>query len=537
MNKLFKIIAIFLVFNVLLFALEPIVDIEADKSNIVSGESVKITLSITANKNAKIKIGKFDNFDGVKILNKKLIKNYDTVAVGDKTEEIVEKSLIFVLKPKKDIKIKPILVVIDGKEFKTAPFNISLIKEKVTKPKPKKKPANLKFGFKMSIDKSKVVVGEPFIVTLILSQPIDMPVSDIKYNEPKFKNCTVTSLGGTQLSNNPNFITRIAKYAVIANKAGVIKAKPAVANLNMQITPQAESVFGFFGDNSQIKTIKTNSVTVSVEKKPANAQIVGDYIIKSTVTKKNISGNKQINYTLIIKGIGDLSSLDELNLNIDGITIYPEDATVKKEIKNGKIVSSYSKKFVFIADSDFTIPSFEIDAYSPTKKKLYALRTKPVVIKVKSKRSIINALKQKTKSITSSKKQATTTPEIVTKSKPSEVAEVVLDVDYYKQKIDEANNSTKTILWFIVGLLAGIVGTMFAPKLINLIKTKDEKSALYGSYHEALNILYPHTTKSAEIEEMVKALYEIINGNKEMEQELDKAKLDKIIAKIKKSKK
>jgi len=541
MNRIFKVFILFILFTKLIFAIEPIVTADVDKSSIYSGESVDITLSVIANKDSKIEFTHLKDINGVKTVKRKSSVSYDTVENGDKTEDIVEKKIIYTIKPTKNLDISPFIVKVDDKEYKSEALKITIIKD-TKKEEPIKKVKKREFLFKILTDKKNVYELEPFIVTILLKEPVELASPSIKIEEPKFKNCKVTKLRILpQNQHETDYITIMEQYLVTPKKEGVINVAPITAEINMQLTPQVESMFGFFGSQSQIKRLKSNSLKVSVSAKPQKAQIVGNYTIKQSINKTKTSPNKQIVYSYKIEGVGDLTTFNDKNIKIDGVTIFPKDAKVNLEIKDGKVISSYEKKYVFISDRDFTIPSINIKAFSPTKKRLYSLSLKPIHITVTSKKAAIsNILLNNTNNPTKKESVSQSLPTNSAKSATTEknvkdntLVETVLDTKYYQEKLKKLENPINRLYMLILGIVIGILITILTPKLIALIRTKDEKSELYGSYHEALNILYPHITESSDIEEMVKQLYEVTNGNREIK--IDNKKLDKMVAKVIKS--
>jgi len=523
-----KIILLVILFTKSILAIEPIFTAEVDKSSIYSAESVDITLDLIANKDANITFTHMEDINGVEIIKRKSLISHDTVANGDKTEDIVEKKIIYTIKPKKNLKIEPFKVKVNNKIYKSNSLKISIIKDE-KKPIVTKKAKAKKIIFKLITNKLNIYEGEPFIVTVILKEPVELASPDIKISEPKFKDCKVVKLHTLPPNNHESeYITIIENYLVTPKKSGLLNISPITAEINMQITPQVESMFGFFGAQSQVKRVKSNALKISILPKPKNVDIIGDYTIKYNINKTKTSANKQIVYSYEISGYGDLSTFKTQDIKINGVTIYPKDAKIKTVIKDQKVVSVYKKEYVLISDQDFTIPSIQINAFSPIKKKLYNLSVKPIHITIISKKAINTILNNKDLSTNSINTSNLAKKNIHNTQKNKENStEIVLDTKYYQKRIQELSNPLNSILTFILGVLTGVILTIYLPKLLQLIKVKDEKSQLYGSYHEALNILYPHITKSEDIEEMVKELYEVTNGNKEIK--IDNKKLDKMV--------
>jgi len=512
----------------MLWSFSPVVSLEADKTNIYPGEKVVITLSVIAKKEdeKKIKFVHQEKLSGLKIIKRGGEDSYDTIADGNKQIDVVEKKIFYTIKPSKKVTIKPLNLFVGDREYKTNSVTINIIKdttppkkvEKKPKPLPKPSMKDIKKAIKITLSSNKKEVAqfEPLIITVKATEPLDAPISNVEYKDPSFKDFQlIKKVEKTQ--NSKKSLIRVIRYILLPKKSGLFSIEPAQLSFTLNMAPAMVASFGFFNSSMQVESVRSNPLKIKVNKVPTNVDIIGNYKIETKINKKIVHQNEQVVYNIIIKGEGNLDELELPKLSIDNVTIYQEEPLIKKELVGDKFLTIYKQKYVFIAKNSFTIPSIRIKAYSPRFKRIYMLSTKPIDILVNS---TAPTLLQKTtlKSTPSSKES-------------KEELEAVVDTAYYKKRLQEANSKEPLMIAFSLGLFLGIFGVLFIPKMIRLIRYKNEKTPLYSSYNEALHILYPHTTKSKEYEEMVAMLYEIINGNKEIK--IDTKKLNRLIKAVK----
>lgn len=91
--------------------------------------------------------------------------------------------------------------------------------------------------------------------------------------------------------------------------------------------------------------------------------------MKYSLNTTNVKAHKPVNLTVKIAGNGSLKDFVFPDFEIDGVTVYSDDAEIVTDLNNSTVHSSYSKSFVFISDRDFTIPPRRISIYD-TKSKI-----------------------------------------------------------------------------------------------------------------------------------------------------------------------
>ncbi len=407
-------------------------------------------------------------------------QNWSLINGAMSNESSTTKSIQFV--PNQTMTIPAYTVTIDGKEYKTDPIEIKIVKS--TAPSSK---ANAAFGLTLKSSKDTVYVGESFMLTAYFSLRSDIGASpQVKYTPPVLSDFLVTDAGEKPAYIKGNYQIQEIDYIVTAQKEGNFTVNPASAKVGIadRNDPFARMMF------ARLKWYQTVSNALSIEVLPQaiDSDLIGDFRIESHIDAQEVNANKPVNLTVKIEGNGNLEGVEFPKYEIDGVTIYSDEAKIDTKVVNGKLYSIYSKSFAFISEEDFTIPERTFSLYDLKTKSLKSLKIDSYTIKIKAlKKSNAHTVAPVAKGVVQTNET---------------VNEVI------KEVIVEKNIEVKSVAWWIL-VLAFILG-MFVMYLLRFIpqrKTKPYKES------QALKILYGHISESTEIEEMVRKLYAKKNGD------------------------
>jgi hypothetical protein len=516
------------------------VSLTTSPKEVYSGEKLQVALNIDSLKRVKIEYPEIDKIANLPVISIKDSSRTIISKEGNATRSWARLTRTYTVIPTKDITIEPIEVKIDGESYTTKAHEI-----KVTGGSSK----GNKFLFRMSSSKKELVVGEPFIVTVELIEPVAFSSANIDYLAPKFEDFRVSTLGAGETVKKGNRLVRTIKYLLTPKSAGEFVIDPATAKIELQSGPEAQTPFAFFGTESQWKNIISNTISVKVKELPENVTLIGEFKVRQSINKLSSSAKTPVEMTLKISGRGSLDNLKELNYSIEGVKIYPKEPKIRHIADEKGIQSSYSRTFVFISDHDYTIPSITIKGYDTDKKALYELKSKPYTIHIKKSNNIMELLSgssssKESREVEAEPKVHSKIKEIVGEQKSSskvenisqanrKIEELLLDKEYLKRRYIKSSYSfTALILVGIIAFVLGLITAWYTPRFLGLFGAKKKMSSHYENYQEALSILYPHTTEDPKIEEMVKKLYEVVNGNSSIV--IDNAKLKQMVKKIKK---
>ena len=516
MRRFFKRFIVFLLFSGILFAES--VEVRVNSTRVTPGERLEVKI-IAVGKD--VNFPKIESVDGVVVENTKVFSKFQTQIINNKITQRNEKIVSFNLYPDKNITIPEFEVEIDGQKYKTKPVNIE-----VTKAKQSSSPAT-QFELKTYVDKKIVYLGEPIIFTVDAIEPSSSgaTVSQMNYIAPEFKNFFVKQLGGEQrVQENGKTVHRL-KYLLTPQKAGTILIPPAGLKIGVEDLNAPADPFGLFGSPVKWYTMRSKPIRIEVKESPKDVNLIGNFEVLAKVDKQKVRANEPVNYVLTIKGEGNLEDLEDPVFDIAGVTVYSDNPVVKSKIDGDKLYSIYLKKYVFISDSSFTIPEVvfkEFDYTTNTRKE----------IKTPSFDILINGTPVARNNLSSGAGVANPNP-FGGKSGIENNSSILEDSVYYAKKEYE-EKSAMLPFYIFVSFLAGMMAMFAIMKLFkkskrvrNLISKEKQVLKNYTT-KEALDLLYPHTSDSPEVESMVKNLYLVLKGRRALHT-IDKDKLNKMI--------
>ncbi len=520
-----KIAKVLIIFTLLLsIAFGASVEIRVNSTRVTTGERLDVKI-IAEGKD--VTFPKIDNIDGVAVENLKTTQKSQMRIINGAITQKNEKILQFSLYPDKNITIPRFRVKIDGKKYLTQPIEIEVVKGQ------KKASPTKNFSISTYVDKKAVYVGEPIIFTVDVSEPNNSgsTVAKLEYLPPEFKGFFVKQIGGEKLIRKKDTTIHQLKYLLTPQKSGKIVIPPAGLKVGVEDINAPADPFGLFGAPIKWYSLRSKSIDVEVLAPPKGIDLIGDFKVNATVDKSSTKANEPVNYTLEITGEGSLEDLEDPIFNIPGVTIYSDAAQVKSKLIGDKLISTYIKKYVFISDRSFTIPEVKFKEFNFKNKKEITLKTKSFDIKVEG--SFVNSQTQPTPNQT-----APASAQVIPKSFDTNGSILEDSVYYAKKEYEE--KAAMLPFYSIVAFIAGMMAMFALMKLLknnkrvqNFIK-KEKRILHHYTTKEALDILYPHTSDSAEVEEMVKRLYLVYKGKRAMHT-IDKAKLDELIKKYDKN--
>jgi len=474
--------------------------VEATVSNteVVSGNTVQLRIKAVGDDAVFPDI---QMIDGHKVIgtNSGSSSSYSFINGDMKSEHTTTKTFTFV--PSKDMTIPSYDIEIDGKVYKTDPIKIRIVKSNA--------PVGQNsdpFSLKMRANKTKVMVGESLMVTVYFSLKNGVRLSqDIQYTQPTFPGFIVMEGDEKNAYFKGDYQVQEVRYILTAQEEGNFTATPAYARVGIADRSRRD-IFGMtFG--TQWKQAASNTLEIEVLPQPKESDLVGDFRVDTTIDAQEVKANKPVNMTVKIEGKGNLESFEFPKYEIDGVTVYSDEAKVETKVIDGEIHSSYSKSFAFISEEDFTIPERSFSMLSLEDQKIKTVKVDGYDISIK-----------KTKSTVASTEDTQMHGVVQTNIEPA-TAEMTA------QKQTEA----KSTAWWMLAVAFGS-GALFILLLQHLPRLKSRSANPYKE-SEALKILYTHMSEDAQVEAMVRKLYARKNGDKTVE--IDKKLLKEMVERYK----
>ncbi len=506
MTRIKKLLFVLFAIPYALFTLLNAAGVEATVSNteVVQGNMVQLKITADGNKAAFPNI---QEIGGVPVLGKHQGQNNSYTYINGKMKNTRTTTLVLTFAPQKDMTIPSYLVNVDGTEYKTKPIDIKIVKSTLPKAG-----GNAKFSLQLKSDKKSVIVGEPLLATVYFSLQQGVRLSENpQYNKPEFKGFFVKEVGEEKSYHAGDRQVTELRYMLIPQSEGNFTVGPATAKIGIADRNRRDMFGRFFG--TTWVPIASNTIDIEVKAKPQESDLVGSFTMEQHIDSQSVKANKPVNLTVKITGEGSLEDFEFPNYEIDGVTIYSDDAKITSDLSNHTITSTYVKSFAFISDHDFVIPAKNISVYDTKSKTLKQLKIPSYKISIEGTKQEIPAVAS---TFEAKKGVVQTNLKVPQKS--------MLDNGEPEAPVEE--NATE---WWMV-ILAFVSG-MIVMALVRYLPSFKMKTHV-GNYSEveALKILYPHMSESAEIEEMVRKLYAKKNGDKSVV--IDKKTLNEIVEKV-----
>lgn len=343
----------------------------------------------------------------------------------------------------------------------------------------------------MKSDKDSVFIGEPIVVSVIISEKAGVAVNGSKYEKPDFSGFLVKEAKNNITTIENGYEKTKLNYILIPQKAGTFNIKPAKADISVQNGVQSLEFMGIVMQTSspKIEHLVSNSLSIAVKPAPLNIDLVGDFTISAIPNIIQSKANKPIILTLNIEGNGVVDDMHDLDYGIDGVTTYANKAKISQNFSNTTFKSSYQKEYIFVSDHSFIIPAQTISIFNPT--------TNSIEKKALPSQNI------------------TITGGSITKA------------DGVISEQDEKDNGSIISSWLggAIGFISGLViALLFGWLMLN--KSKKPKIALNVN---VISKLLPYAKYDIEADEMVRNLYAKQKGDKNIK--IDKKKLKQLLTK------
>ncbi len=455
-----------------------------DDTDVVEGNSVRVTLEASGSNVQFPVIDRVGSYpvEGVSNMSQSSMKMIN----GKMTQEHVKKQIV-TFTPNKAMTIPAFSIQVDGETLKTDPIEIKVVKAAAPTPG-----TSRKFSLDMVTNKKSVYVGEPLLLSVYFNESRQSDLMKVAYQKPEVKDFFVKEVGEEKTYHKGGYLVHELRYLLTPKYEGNLTIEPARAKV-AERGRRKDDFFGTFFDTPVWSQIVSSRVNVDVKPAPEETDLVGDLTLKETIDAVKVKANKPVNLTITISGEGNLEEFEGPSYDIDGVTIYSDDAKVESRLSGAELISSWEKKYVFIADHNFTIPSRSFSLFDYKSGKVKTLQTQAHQITVKG-----------------GKAAAT----VVHAAEPpaARAASSAEPVQAEQPKAAEAFAFAADPWMLLLAFGGGIILTLGTLKLLPLLKWKRRISPMRES--EALKILYPHTNDNPQVEAMVRDLYAKKGGDK-----------------------
>jgi hypothetical protein len=100
------------------------------------------------------------------------------------------------------------------------------------------------------------------------------------------------------------------------------------------------------------------------------------------VDKKETKANEPVNFTVSIKGEGNVDDIENFILNINEAVVYADKPIKKTVLQSGRVEGEFSQKFAIVSNRNYQIPSLTFTYFDKNKKESVTKTTAPIDISV-----------------------------------------------------------------------------------------------------------------------------------------------------------
>ncbi len=311
--------------------------------------------------------------------------------------------------------IDPAVAVVDGKEVKSNPITIEVIKqtsasqqqqnqvgEQQEQAQTRDDLPNTELFVGVDVSRRSVYLGEPIYATLKVYTRVSLAnFEDLKF--PSFN-----GFWSQEIETTPNIefkreningkiynVGIIKKYLLFPQQNKSIEIDPfELVVLYQQRARSSQSIFDdFFGSVETFrKRLVSKPITINVMDLPANAPEsfkggVGNFKLEPSLDKKVVKTNEAITLKLKVTGTGNIKLIESPKVGFpEGFEVF--DPKTSDNINTSANGATGSKLFEYVAiprtPGKFTIPPIEFTYFDPAKAQYVTLKSDEYSIKVTS---------------------------------------------------------------------------------------------------------------------------------------------------------
>ncbi|MCO4783570.1 MAG: protein BatD [Candidatus Cloacimonetes bacterium] len=255
------------------------------------------------------------------------------------------------------------------------------------------------------LKKNKLVSGEQTLYVLKVFRPVNKTnYSRISFSLPETTDVILEEKKSSQKDyqkkvNNELYQVTEVSIPMFALKSGQWEIPPASVNYfvkDKSRRSRRRSFFDSFFDDDLFgggkkKQSWTDSLKLEVNEieqtKPANfSNLIGAFKIEQTLSKTDLSTDDNLTLKLKVTGIGNLSDLVEIPVDVPGFKIYPdgEGDLIEKKDQDGFLggIKEFSYALVPNQTGEMPVGPFELSYFHPKQNKFIKVQTKEQLVKV-----------------------------------------------------------------------------------------------------------------------------------------------------------
>jgi hypothetical protein len=262
-------------------------------------------------------------------------------------------------------------VEIDGRTYRSKPFQVRIIEAEA------KKPESQDVYLTATVSNDNPYVGEQVIYTWRFVRRVQ--VSDAQLVAMDFEGFLAEDLGEIREYNTTRggqrYLVSEIRKALFPQEEGVLTIPPSQLQCKVLVETRSRrrSLFDAFGSQrAESKVLRSPPIKVTVRPRPAAPSgfsgLVGKFALSSKISKRQLRVGESATWKLTVSGTGNVAMIGEPKLpKMDQFKIYDDKPTSSIERAGAELRGSrsYSKALVPLISGELTLPAVALTYFDP----------------------------------------------------------------------------------------------------------------------------------------------------------------------------
>ncbi len=333
-----------------------------DRSLIKKGETVTLMVRVEGK---KIMMPPISSVCGVRV------ESFDHRTVLDSGKGAFQKAEIysFGFRPSADCVIEPIAVEVDGTESYSQPLRLKVYTWLAKR--------DTGITVRLRSSKKELYVGEPFELELIVKKP-ETEKMVVSAAAPEMEHIWVKKIFKTADTKESGYSIAMTRYLLAAQQAGSLSIYPV--EVKVASGHQSVDAWGNARQERAWESYYSNALELKVKTLPENVDLVGEFVLKMAVDKKEVKAKEPLTAELTVSGTGNFEDIPVLKPAVSGVELFAGEPIL--EMSGEGMKEQWHQKFTFVGERSFTIPPVILDYFDLKEGRVKKVQTQPIAVHV-----------------------------------------------------------------------------------------------------------------------------------------------------------
>lgn len=240
------------------------------------------------------------------------------------------------------------------------------------------------YKWSTSTDKKTAYVNEAILLSYVCEFSDESELYTIDFNPvQENEEFRIRLLKESQVLKNSKRVNAY-EYIAYVKKVGLISFD---FDLVMKKTTQESinsTTKGHYDDSKSESFISSpiKLLPLSIDIKKTPSKLVGEFTLAVKQDSTELVAFEPYSLEILIEGIGNFSSIESIDFNIEGVKIFAQVPILKTKFSKAGEKGLWSQKFAFVSEKSFVIPELVIEYFDVKTATLKTLVYEGVSIKV-----------------------------------------------------------------------------------------------------------------------------------------------------------